>query len=232
MTFSDWLHIQTHILQLEQEGRVTRTFRRLDPDRQQAVINAILDEAIERGPTAINIKRVAERAGVAVGSLYSYFGSRDGLLSFAVELCVRAMRRVFEEARPYLAAMPFEDGLRAYLMGGVEWSKMQLGLMQFFARAAYHSDSDLSDQMVQPIAAVMRDVVRAMLEQAISRGEVRPDIDLDAVTRVIHALTITAGDSQIFPYLNAYFQFTGGDVTPERAVEALISLIVHGIGTK
>ena len=189
-------------------------------------------QAIERGPTAINIKRVAERAGIAVGSLYTYFGSRDGLLEFIVALCVRTMRDAFESFRPILIALPFEQALRMYLAGGVEWSRTELGLMRFFARAAYHSDSALSERVVQPVAAAMRDMVRAMLEQAIWRGEVRPDIDLDAVTRLIHGLSIVAGDSQILPYLNAYLQITGGGVTSDRALDALVSLVMNGIAPR
>ena len=41
---ADFFNFQSHIQQLENEGLVTRTFRRLDPTRQQAVINAILEE--------------------------------------------------------------------------------------------------------------------------------------------------------------------------------------------
>src|SRR5512136_2512922 len=111
----EWANIYTHILQLEQEGRVTRTFRRLDPERQQAVITAILDEADEKGPAAINIKRVAERAGVSIGSLYQYFNNRDGLLAFAVELSVRLVRDAFNQYRAVLAAMPLREALAAYL---------------------------------------------------------------------------------------------------------------------
>jgi AcrR family transcriptional regulator len=229
MSVYDWNTIQKHIVQLENEGRVTRTFRRLDPARQQLVIEAILDEAVERGPTSINIKLVAERAGVAVGSLYTYFGSRDGLLNFAVALCVRVMDDMFENSRPFLVGIPLADGLKWYLAGGVEWSKTQIGLIQFFARAAYHSDSDLSEQVVRPIASTMRDIVREMLTNAIQRGEVRADIDLDATTRLIHALTIAVGDSQILPYLNAYFQVTDEGMISDRIVEAFVQLVLRGI---
>ncbi|HML22624.1 MAG TPA: TetR/AcrR family transcriptional regulator [Aggregatilinea sp.] len=232
MTLSDWPQLQSHIAELEQEGLVTRTFRRLDAERQMAVIHAVLDEASERGPTAINIKHVAERAGVAVGSLYTYFGSRDGMLDFAVTLCVRYMSDAFESFRPYLIALPFDQGLRLYLSGGVEWSQTQLGLIQFFARAAYHSDSELLERIVQPVATTMRELVRAMLEGAIARGEVRPDIDLDATSRLIHGLSIVAGDSQILPYLNAYFQITGGDVLPERVLDAFVALVMDGIAPR
>ncbi len=118
------------------QGQVTRTFRRLDPPRQQAVIQAILDEAALRGPAALNIKQVAARAGVSVGSLYQYFGDRDRMLNFAVDLCVRFVGDAFDLYRPYLAAMPLREALAAYISGGIEWSRAEAGFLQLFARGS------------------------------------------------------------------------------------------------
>jgi hypothetical protein len=78
----------------------------------------------------------------------------------------------------------------------------------------------------------MRGVVHEMLVQAIARGEVRADVDLEAVTRVIHALVIAVGDSQILPYLNAYFQVSDETAPPERVLNALMALIMEGIGPR
>jgi AcrR family transcriptional regulator len=232
MDLSAWTQIHTHILQFEQEGLVTRTFRRLDPERQQAILNAILDEAIEKGPTSLNIKQVAERAGVAVGSLYTYFGSREGLLDFAIELCVRYMTDAFNSYRPYLLALSLRQALATYLTGGVEWSRTQTGLVQFFVRAAYHhGDPELAERVVRPIATTLREMVHEILTQAAERGEIRADVDLEATTRVVHALTIAIGDSQILPYLNTYFQAVDEDVPPGRVLDALLTLILQGIGT-
>jgi AcrR family transcriptional regulator len=230
MTLSDWTQIHAHILQLERKGLVTRTFRRLDPDRQQVVLRAILDEAVEKGPAALNIKQVAERAGVSVGSLYQYFGSREGLLAFAVELCARWVTDIFDEYRPMLAAMPLREALAAYLLGGIEWSQTQVGLVQFFARAAYHGDPALAESVVRPVADVMRQTTYDILAQAAARGEVRADVDLEATARVVNALLIAVGDSQLLPYLNTYFQVSDEAVPPERILEALLALIVRGIG--
>ena len=55
MSDTDWTNFQPYISQLEQEGFVTRTFRRLDSERQEAIFNAILEEAIEKGPASLNI---------------------------------------------------------------------------------------------------------------------------------------------------------------------------------
>jgi AcrR family transcriptional regulator len=232
MSSIDWTVIHSHILQLEQEGLVTRTFRRLDPGRQQRILMAILDEAAKKGPAAINIKEVAERAGVSVGSLYPYFPSREGMLAFAVELCVRFVSETFDSFRPYLAALPLREALTAYLAGGVEWSRTYAGMVRLFARAAYHGDPELADTLVRPIATLLRTIVHDMLAAAVERGEIRGDVDLEATVRLVHALTIAVGDSELLPYLNSYLQVTGEDVSPGRTLEALLALILHGIGAE
>ena len=227
----DWTQFYSRILQMEQDGLVTSTFRRLDPERQQAILNAILDEAVEKGPTSLNIKRVAERAGVSVGSLYTYFVNREGLLAFAVELCARFMTDALNSSRPYLSAMPLREALAAYLTYGVEWSRTQTGLIQFFGRAAYQGDPELAERVVRPVATAMREIVHDMLAQAAARGEIRADVDLEATARIVHALTIAVGDSQLLPYLNTYFQVVDDEeVPPERVLDALLALILHGIG--
>ena len=228
---TEWRQITTRLLEFEQAGLVTRTFRRLDPQRQQAVLTALLDEAIEKGPAAINIKRVAERAEVATGSLYQYFGSREGLLDFAIELCVSYMTDIFEMYQPMLLEMPLAEGLTTYLNTGVEWSETQLGMVQFLARAAYHGDPELADRVVKPIGAGMRSIVHSMLAKGIERGEVRADIDLEATARAVNAAMAAIGDSQLLPYLNNYFQVTDRKVSARRVTDALVALILRGIGT-
>jgi AcrR family transcriptional regulator len=232
VNLSQWTQIHARILQLEQAGLVTRTFRRLDPERQQAILAAILDEAAEKGPSALNIKEVAERAGVSVGSLYTYFSNREGMLAFAVEVCVRFVTEQFDQFRPYLVALPLREALEAYLVGGLEWSRMYAGFLRLFARAAYHGDPDLAESLVRPVATVLREMVTDLLRAAAERGELREGVDLEATARVIHALTIVAGDSQLLPYLNTYFQVTDGAVSQDRMLQALTALVAGGISTE
>jgi len=229
LNMSEWAQIHAHIFELEQEGLVTRTFRRLDPERQQAVLAAILDEAVERGPASLSVKLVAERARVSVGSLYQYFQNRDGLVNFAVELCARYLVDQFNAYRPLLISMPLREGLAAYLTGGIEWSQMQVGLVQFFLRGAYQGDPDIAERLVRPVGAALRETVHDMLAQAQRRGEVRQDLDLEAAARVINTLLIAVGDSWLLPYLNTYYQLTDAGTSLERLVDTVLDLILGGV---
>ena len=227
--YSEWPAVYTLILQLEAEGIVTRTFRRLDPERQQAVVQAIMAEAAEKGPAAINIKQVADRAEVAVGSLYQYFNNRNGLLAFATALCVRLLVDAFDQFKPFLTEMPLREALRGYLTGGLEWSQTMQGLVQFYGRAAYQGDPALAETVVRPVADAMRETMGAILAAAQERGELRPDMDIEAAARVVNAWVIALADSQLLPYLNNYFQVSDETVPFERALEVALELLVNSL---
>jgi AcrR family transcriptional regulator len=167
-----------------------------------------------------------------VGSLYQYFPNRDGLLDFAAELCTRSTVAMFQEYKPVMAAMPLEEALSAYLMGGLEWGQTSMGLVRFFGRAAYQGDPDLAERVVRPIATVMRETMQEILTQARDRGEIRRDLDIEAMTRVMNGLMIVIGDSQLLPYLNTYFQVSDKSLPLERVSDALLELIQKGIATE
>jgi AcrR family transcriptional regulator len=229
MAFTELFDYPAYIQQLESEGRISRTFRRLDPARQHAVIDAILEEATERGPASLNIKEIARRAKVSVGSLYQYFPNRDGLLDFAIDLCMRYMTSLFEMSGPYLQAMPLKKALREYLSVGIEWGKTEIGLVRFFGRAAYQGDPVLEERVVRPVAEIMRKLIRELLEHGRKKGEISPQADLEACSRLVNGLMIVTGDSQMLPYLNMYFQMTDEQMPSERLLDALVEFIMKGL---
>ncbi len=228
MIFSDWANYFNHLYDLEQKGVITRTFRRLDLDRQHAVLQAILDEAASKGPAHIHIKEIARKAGVSVGSLYQYFPGRNHLLTFAVELCSRYMIDLFDMSLPYLQEVPLLDGLREYLLYGLEWGQSETSLIRFFGRAAYQNDSEMMRMIVRPVGERMRILIETLLRNASERGELRPDVDIPAAARLLHALTVTLGDSQLLPYLDDYFQIGADGMPFEQTVAALLNWVEKG----
>ncbi len=221
--------LHAEIVALERQGLVSRTFRRLDPDRQLGVVDAILQEAANGGPAAVQIKTVARRAGVAVGSLYQYFPDRDGMVRVAALISGRFLTASFDQYRPMLAALPLRDALSAYFAGGIEWSRMFTGLLRFFAHAAYHGDVGLEADLVTPVATAMRETVGAILTAAQARGELRDDVDLEWAIRLTNALVIVVGDAQLLPRLNSYFQVVPDEVRGEAATAAAIDYLAAAL---
>jgi AcrR family transcriptional regulator len=214
---------------LEGEDSVTRTFRRLDPEKQLAVLDALFAEAAERGPSRLNIKQVAGRSGASIGSLYQYFGSRENLVRFFTRIAVDSMVSMLRLGASYYKGMPVRRALRSYLLDGIRISRSQKSITKFLTLAAYQGDEAIGESVVRPIAVVMREVVREMLTDGAARGEIRPDIDLEAAARAVNGLLIVLGDSQITPRLNTYFQISDDDVAFERTLDAAVDVLFRGL---
>jgi len=215
----------TILAELHQRGIITGTFIRLNPARRETIVAGILEEAAIKGPASINIKEVARRAGVPVGSLYQYFNRRQGLLDFAVDTITRQMVAAFTYTKSYLIEMPLHDALMAYFQGGNEMVQEYRGYFQYFAHAAYQNNPALTKRVVEPVARVMLDMTRGILAAAQSRGEIRRDIDFEAMVRMVNTLIIAVYDAQFLPNLNTYYQLIDGNVSKERALNCMVGFI-------
>jgi AcrR family transcriptional regulator len=55
--------------------------QRAEPDKGEAILAAALDLFVERGFYGTSVPSVAERAGVAAGTIYHYFASKEALVN-------------------------------------------------------------------------------------------------------------------------------------------------------
>lgn len=229
-TEEDLLAWHAQVLRLEAQGRVTRTFRRLDPQRQLAVMDAITAEAAAHGPRGLQVSRVAARAEVSVGSLYQYFPQRAGMLEAAVEVTAGYFTAAMDSYTPQVAAAPLREGLLAYLTSGVEWAAGQPGTVGLFAQAAYAGDPAYIESLVRPAAEAMRRMLRALLSAAQRRGELRPGIDLETAVRLVQVLTTAVGDAELVPHLDEYYRLFDPDHPPARIRKATVDFVIRAIG--
>jgi AcrR family transcriptional regulator len=96
---------------------------RRDPSQRRAVvlISAIRQAALEiiekEGPAALTTNRVADRAGVSIGSLYHYYPNKESIVADLFEVRVQALVDAIEAMRQsvHFEELPLPDALRAYL---------------------------------------------------------------------------------------------------------------------
>jgi AcrR family transcriptional regulator len=95
-------------------------------DRSRDTVEAILEAAAQiferHGYAAGTTNRIAQRAGVSIGSLYQYFPNKDAIV---MELARRHITQIRDAAWPGLEALveyvpPLRDGLTAIVLGTVE----------------------------------------------------------------------------------------------------------------
>lgn len=80
------------------------------------ILNAGMHVIEEEGLHAMTTNRVAERAGVSVGSLYQYFANRDSILAGIIERSLLDIGRLMQDVRIAGVDEPVEQLLRTRLV--------------------------------------------------------------------------------------------------------------------
>jgi AcrR family transcriptional regulator len=145
-------------------------------DRRKRILDATLALASKGGYEAVQMRAVAERADVALGTLYRYFPSK-------IHLLVSALAREFERTQEKLD--------RAPIPGDTPYDRMMYVLGR--TTRAMQRDPLITEAMTRafmfadPSAASEVNTVARMMEQILTRAmhEGEPTADERAIARVI-----------------------------------------------
>ena len=92
--------------------------------RSKATVEAILEATarvlVEEGIDRASTNRIAEIAGVSIGSLYQYFPSKDALVMALLERHCERMLGLLLRASVDLADAPLEDAVRTYVRAVID----------------------------------------------------------------------------------------------------------------
>jgi TetR/AcrR family transcriptional regulator, cholesterol catabolism regulator len=145
-------------------------------ERRKRILDATLALASKGGYDAVQMRTVAERADVALGTLYRYFPSK-------IHLLVSGLAREFERAQERLDRSPVPGDTpydrMLYVLGRVTRSMQREPLLtEAMTRAFMFADPSAATE-VNTVAKLMED----MLTKAMHDGE--PTSDERAIARVI-----------------------------------------------
>jgi AcrR family transcriptional regulator len=163
-------------------NRANRPRRHAKQDRSRATVETILEAAArvlaEQGYAAATTNRVAEVAGVSIGTLYEYFANREevfeALIRQEIDGLVEALSG--EDLDPDLPVIP---KLGQLIARGME--RMRYGPVLF--RALEHAPEGALAAQLAPAREQVIGFVRLILEA--HRSELRvPDLDLAAFVTV------------------------------------------------
>lgn len=195
------------------EGKAPRT------ERGRKTLRAILDAAAiefgEKGFHEGSISGITRRAGVALGSFYTYFDSKDAVF----RALVRDMSdQVRDHVAPAIRAAP--DQIAAE----------RAGLREFIAFVRGHKEIyRIIDEaeFVDPESfrlhyATTADRIAARLKAGAERGEIRADIS------EVHAWALMGMNV----FLGLRYGVWNDEVSPDQVADTIAEMLARGIGTK
>ncbi len=158
------------------------------------IFEATIQVLLALGPEKFTTTKVAERAGVSVGTLYQYFGDKRGLLHGALERHLLSVTKAVEQACNAQRGQPSEQAVKALVHA-------------FIAAKFAHADASRALYLVAPDVECQR-----MVTSVLQRGQKAicdllvnvPDIQIaDPITMSLILATAMAGPVQALLELNA-----------------------------
>jgi len=185
--------------------------------KYQRILDAAVEVIAEHGYFNSPVSAIAERAGVADGTIYLYFKSKDHVLRTALDEAfvrfhdkVKAMLAATSDPKVQLEAMA---RLQLEAMAG---NRSLAVLMQTEVRQSAKFFAEFSQHHMAAYMTLMRDVIRAGQQQGVFRAEMP---DALAAHCIFGALDEIVGS----------WVFSGRTFEPAAAAAQVMQLLLHGM---
>jgi AcrR family transcriptional regulator len=174
-----------------------------------AVLEAAADLLIEGGLQSATIESIAARAGVSKVTIYKWWPTRGAV---AVDAYFHRYRQTID----------FEDtgdvarDLAAPIRSVIDAFRSRAGAVMAELIGQAQSDANLAEVLRTRWLAPRRAATTAVLQRAIDRGQLRPDIDIPAVMDQLYA--------------PLYFRLTmQHEPLEEVLAETLVTTVLNGV---
>ena len=173
---------------------LTRPRKHASQDRSRATVDALVEATarilVKEGFEKASTNRIAEAAGVSVGSLYQYFPSKEALVVAVIDRHTDGLMQIVRGVLTAVASLPVEKAVRKLVTVAIEAHRLDPKLHRVLAEQIPRTGQLES---VETFNREIYGLFRAYLEE--HRAELRR-VDLDLASFVcvtsIEALTHTA----------------------------------------
>jgi len=171
--------------------------RHADPHRRSDILAAARAVFLAEGYTNVRVTNIATHAGIAAGTLYLYFDSKDAI---ALALVDDVIARMGEHLAPYLAHVDTPDGITALVHEALAFASMEQHIMRLLPADILLRKA--SAPSVSPARRSLHEALSRALAEGMRRGTIHP-YDPDVLAEAVAGLVTWA--------IEACFQRNEGD---------------------
>lgn len=193
--------------------------------KQLSILRAAIDVFAEKGFSAAATSEIAQKAGVAEGTIFRYYRTKkDLLLAIVVPTMSRMIAPFVLRNFSGVLDVPFESYeafLKAFMVNRLEFVRRNLKIVKILIQEIPFQPA-LKEQLTENIFEQVLERVTTITEHFKAQGEV-----IDAPTPAIIRFTVSA----IVGYLLVrLLLMPEQDWDDEAEIEQTVSFILHGIG--
>lgn len=199
------------------------TFDNIPTEKKYKILSVSLKEFSSKGFESANINIIAKEAGVSVGSMYKYFGSKKDLFLTTVNLGVEMLETVLGS----ISEMDCDvmEKLEKLVRTAVDYSKKQAELIRLYYEIASEGNVELIKELAVRTEAIAARVYTDAIREGQKNGEIRKDISPEIAAFLLDNLIMMIQFSYSCEYYMERFRVFTGESIFEKDEEAIQSFL-------
>lgn len=175
------------------------TFLNLPEEKRELIISIALEEFAFNSFNTASLSKIVEKAHIAKGSMYQYFDNKEALYAFLVDY---ASEKKLAYVRSALSEQPgdFFQMYKAIIATAARFDLTH----PLYSSFLYTVGKDFQNpEHARQIMAASTAFIKALLEDANRKGQIRQGVDLDLAAFIISYVSVDVGD-----YLAAKYNYS------------------------
>jgi AcrR family transcriptional regulator len=162
-----------------------QTFENLPEEKRRRLVEFAVDEFTEHPYAQASLSRIVARAGIAKGSVYQYFDDKLDLYHWLLTHEVARRKQEYLAAAVPIGSGDLFDRLGAMYLTGLRFLLDHPRLARLGTRALEPSGDPEADRVHAELRRMGLDGIRAMLADALEKGEVAAGVDINLAAHVV-----------------------------------------------
>jgi AcrR family transcriptional regulator len=207
------------------------TFNKLDDAKKSKILDAAVDEFSRHGFRQASMNRMVEHIGIAKGSIFQYFGNKQGLFQVIFDYAVELVRQSLRQVKKDTSSADFFERIKKSTMAGVRFIERHPRIYRIYLKMIFQEEFPLRTEFLQQVHLFSAEYLRPVVEAGIAGGELRPDTDIDMAVFMLDALMDRFLQAYCVPFLDAGAHiYQAPEAELEHKADEFIRLLRIGMG--
>lgn len=164
-----------------------KTFENLPDEKRSRVLSEATREFADHGYHQASINRIVSRLGIAKGSLFKYFGNKQGLFEYLFGHAVSEFKQPLKEIRDTVSGDFFERLEKSFIASGA-FTDAHPHIYSIYLKMLFNENFPLRDRFIGEIRRAHAKFLRKLVEDGIQSGQLRENLDLDTTVFNLHSI--------------------------------------------
>ncbi len=202
------------------------TFHNIDPDKQRRVLDEAQREFADNGFQGASMNRLAARLGIAKGSLFKYFGSKERLFGAMFTGSVESFAGYLRKARQETKGQPLAHRLERLLVVGTDFVRTHPNIYRIYLKMLFNEDVPLRGTFLTQVRALSSRFLTPIVCEAMRAGELPQTLDPALAVFLLDAVLDRFVQAQAQSYMDTGLGLTLDDAEASRRTAATLARIL------